>query len=186
MPHGRQNYLICLLMSNNKLVLKYLDNKPYVKKLNSINKIARMNLERIFKDENDFNKIIFSKKEFDFEKKVLITKDLDSNGSYPGFGVLNSKDIDSKKVVQYYIWGLRLGLPEIPMLPGTKTMAERIIEEEEKGCWMMNKKNPSHFVEERIVDEHLGYPISEITVYRISDEQWKKFADEVIGNYDLI
>ena len=65
-------------------------------------------------------------------------------------------------------------------------MAERIIEEEEKGCWMMNKKNPSHFVEERIVDEHLGYPISEITVYRISDEQWKKFADEVIGNYDLI
>jgi hypothetical protein len=173
---------------SNKLVLKYLDDKPYVKKLNSLKKIARMNLERIFKDECDDNKIIFSENEFDFKKEVIMKG---ADGSAPDYfdylessGALSAEDIDPERVVEYSVWGIRLGLREIPMLLGTKTMFDRVLEEEEKECWIMNRKHFSYFLEERVVAERNGYPVSEITVYRITDEQWKTFVDRAIGLND--
>ena len=187
MPNGRQNHLICLLMFN-KLVLKYLDDKPYIKKLNSIRKIAKMNLTRIFKDECDDNKIIFSENEFDFTAEVVMKC---ADGLAPDYfdylessGALNAGDIDPERVVEYYVWGIRLGLREIPMLLGTKKMLDRVLEEEGKECWIMNRKYFSYFVEERIVAKRNGYPISEITTYRITDEQWKAFVDRAVGLSD--
>ena len=173
---------------SNKLVLKYLDNKPYIKKLNSLKKIARMNLERIFKDECDENKIIFSENAFDFEKEMIMKG---ADGSSPDYfdylessGALSAENIEPERVVECYVWGIRLGLREIPMRLGTKTMFERIVAEEERGCWILNKNYFSHFVEERIVAERNGYPVSEITVYRVTDEQWKTFADRAVGLND--
>ncbi|MHB8904417.1 MAG: hypothetical protein ACYC40_04960 [Patescibacteria group bacterium] len=156
--------------------------------MKSINQIARMNLERIFKDWDNKSTIIFSENEFDFMKEVVAEC---ADGSAPDYfdylessGVLSAEDIDPERVVQNYVWGIRLGLREIPMLFGTKTMLERIVEEEEKECWIMNQNHFSHFVEERIIAEDRGYPVSEITVYRISDKQWKAFVDKAIGSND--
>lgn len=150
-----------------------------------INQIARINLGQIFKDWQDEASVVFSEEDFDFRKDIITVC---ANGSAEDYfeylessGALSPENINPERVVSYQVWGLRLGLRDIPMLKGNKTMYELIAEEEKKDCWIMNQNHFSHLIEERVVAENNGYPISEFTVYKISEIQWRTVINKATG-----
>lgn len=150
-----------------------------------IDQIARINLGQIFEDWQNEASVMFSEEDFDFRKDIIIVCAKGTPEDYFEYlessGALRPENINPERVVSYQVWGLRLGLRDIPILMGTRTMYELICKEEKKDCWIMNQNHFSHLIEERVVAENNGYPISEFTVYKISEIQWRTLINKATG-----
>jgi hypothetical protein len=154
--------------------------------MRTINQVAKITLEKIYKKDDCIRAINFFESSYDlnrvldlFDTRTLA--EVEAEEEFPFVEDFDSSDpnseySDSDKIYQFFVWGIKLGLREIPMLMGSKAIIDRIIEEEEKTCWIFNGYSFSHLVIERIVAVKNGYPIYEVDVYRISDIQWKEIA----------
>ncbi len=159
--------------------------------MKTINSIARLTLERIYgKDEcirvlNFINSYYNLDKVLDsYDTRTLVEVEAEEENSFTFMEDSEFSDDpnhDPEKIYRLFVWGITLGLREIPILMGSKTIIDRIIEEEEKTCWIMNQDHFSHLVIERQVAIKNGYPIYEVDVYRISEIQWKEITKKIFG-----
>lgn len=152
----------------------------------STNKIAKITLEKIYKQDTSFRAINFFDYAYDlnrmlnlFDTRTLAEVEAEEEFSFLEDGEIEGLDPDS--ISELYIWGIRLGLKEIPMLLGSKSIIDRIVEDEEKTCWMENVGHFSHLVIERQVAIKYGYPVWEVNIYRVNEDQRKEIINKVYG-----
>ncbi|MFA7702875.1 MAG: hypothetical protein WCX80_05475 [Patescibacteria group bacterium] len=152
----------------------------------STNKIAKITLEKIYKQDTSFRAINFFDYSYDlnrmlnlFDTRTLAEVEAEEEFPFLEDGEIEGLDPDS--ISELYIWGIRLGLKEIPMLSGSKSIIDRIVEDEKKTCWMENVGHFSHLVIERQVAVKNGYPVWEVNIYRLNEEQRKEITNKVYG-----
>lgn len=150
----------------------------------SINKIAKITLEKIYKQDSSFRSINFLDHPYDLNRVLSLfdTRTLAEVEAEEEFSFLEDgefEDLDPDSITELYVWGIRLGLKEIPMLSGSKSIIDRIVEDEEKTCWMENVGHFSHLVIERQVAIENGYPIWEVNIYRINEDQRQEIINKV-------
>jgi|GEM_PF-1561393 len=155
----------------------------------SINKIARITLKKIYQQDKSFRAINFLDHPYDlnrmlnlFDTRTLADVEAEEKNflfpaEFPEDGEIKNLDPDS--ITELYVWGIRLGLKEIPMLMGSKSIIDRIVEDEKKTCWMQNVGHFSHLVIERQVAIKDSYPVWEVNIYRINEDQKREIINRV-------
>lgn len=146
-----------------------------MKSLNQgIGRIAKINLSKIFSNKygKDEYSIFFSSVgEIDLQKEISCRDSRDAKG----------KESPYFNYSQYHIWGLELGIREIEMLSGDKTLFDRIVEADAKNYWEQYREGFtkfSHIVEEIHSGETNVCEKVEIVVYKITDNQWKQLFNK--------
>lgn len=159
--------------------------------MRTINQIAKITLEKIYKKDDCIRAINFFAGSYVLDRVLdcfdtRTSAQIEAEEEFPFMGDFDSSDSgfdhsDPDKIDQLFVWGIKLGLREIPMLMGSKSIIDRVIEEEEKTCWIHNGYGFSHLVVERCVAVKNGYPIYEVDVYKVSEDQWKEIINKSQG-----
>lgn len=159
--------------------------------MKTINQIAKITLSKIYGTDSSFRAVNFYDYSYDlnrvlslFDTRTLAEVEAEEANfpfpvEFPEDGEI--RDLDPDSIDELYVWGIRLGEREIPMYSGSKSIIDRIVEEEEKTCWIENGYHFTHLVIERRVAIENCYPVWEADIYRISEAQWKEIVNKIHG-----
>ena len=92
------------------------------------------------------------------------------------------KENDLNDIHDYFLWGIKIGLEEMPMYEGDKSLLDRIAGHQKILEWGFAGKSFSHLVVERIVGVKNGYPLYEIDVYNLKKNQVNQILEKASTN----